>query len=159
MRRILHLIVMTIMPCLATAQAPAQSAGVQWEALNQEARELYRTGQYGRAVMVAKEALKLAEQKVGPDHPHVARSLTDLAELYELQRNYAQAEPLYKRALAIREKALEPDHPYVAMSLNSLAGLYKAQRNYAQAEPLYKRALAIREKALRGRTIPMWPRA
>ena len=78
----------------------------------------------------------------------MARSLNNLALLYDAQGRYAEAEPLYKRALAIREKALGPDHPDVAPSLNNLAALYDPQGQYAQAEPLYKRSQEIREKAL-----------
>ena len=76
------------------------------------------------------------------------QSLNNLAELYQAQGRYADAEPLYKRSLAIREKALGPDHPDVATSLNNLAVLYQDQGRYADAEPLYKRSLAIQEKAL-----------
>ncbi len=126
----------------------AHAQGIEWETLNDEVMSLYRQGRYDRAVVVAKKALQVAEQAVGPDHPAVATSLNNLAVLYGTQGQYAQAEPLYKRSLAIREKALGPDHPDVATSLNNLAVLYRAQGQYAQAEPLYKRSLAIREKAL-----------
>ncbi len=97
---------------------------------------------------MAQEALKVAKESFGPDHPNLATSLNILAELYRAQGQYAAAEPLYQQALAIREKALGPDHPDVATSLNNLAELYRAQGQYAAAEPLYKRSLAIREKAL-----------
>ncbi len=83
-----------------------------------------------------------------PEHPDVATSLNNLAELYRAQGQYANAQPLYQRALAIREKALGPEHPDVAQSLNNLALLYYAQGQYANAEPLFNRALAIWEKAL-----------
>jgi hypothetical protein len=43
----------------------------------------------------------------GPDHPVVADSLNNLANLYEDQARYADAEPLFKQSLAIREKALK----------------------------------------------------
>ena len=56
----------------------------------------------------------IREKALGPDHPHVAQSLNNLAVLYQSQGRYAEAEPLYKRALAIREKALGPEHPDVA---------------------------------------------
>jgi tetratricopeptide (TPR) repeat protein len=91
---------------------------------------------------------ELRERHLGPEHPEVATSLNDLAELYRTQGQYAQAGPLYQRALAIREKALGPEHPHVATSLNDLGELYHAQGQYAQARPLYQRALAIREKTL-----------
>jgi len=85
---------------------------------------LYRQGRYDRAVVVAKKALQVAEQAGEFNHPDVAMSLNNLAELYRTQGQYAQAEPLYKRSLAIWEKALGPDHPDVAMSLNNLGEHY-----------------------------------
>ncbi len=92
-------------------------------------------------------ALKEAE-KFGEQDPRLATSLNNMAELYRIRGEYAEAELLIQRALAIREKALGPEHPYVAPSLNNLAALYRDQGKYAEAEPLYQRALAIREKAL-----------
>ncbi len=45
---------------LATvSQVHAQ--GAEWESLTKEVRELYRTGNYERAVVVAKKALEVAE--------------------------------------------------------------------------------------------------
>jgi tetratricopeptide (TPR) repeat protein len=129
----------------------AKAEGVptkEWKTLNDEVMSLYRQGSYDRAVVVAKRALQVAEQEMGPNHLSVAKSLNNLAELYRTQGQYAQAEPLYKRSLAIKETSLGPDHPDVAKSLNNLAFLYYTQGQYAQAEPLYKRSLAIREKAL-----------
>ena len=54
---------------------------------------------------IAKRALAIAKKALGPDHPHVATSLNNLAELYRAHGKHAEAEPLYKRSLAIREKA------------------------------------------------------
>ena len=102
----------------------AHAQGIEWKTLNDEVMSLYKQGRYDRAVVVAKKALQVAEQAVGPDHPDVATSLNNLAVLYKAQGQYAQAEPLYKRSLAIWEKALGPDHPDVATSLNNLAELY-----------------------------------
>ncbi len=93
-------------------------------------------------------ALARQEEKLGPNHPSVAKSLNDLASLYKLRGRYAQAEPLYKRALTILERALGADDPEVATSMNNLAVLYEIQGHYAQAESLFKRSLAISEKAL-----------
>ena len=99
---------------LSSPSVFAQGAGIEWDILNDEVKELYRTGKYARAVVVGKKALKVAEESVGPDHPDVATSLNNLAALYKTQGQYAAAEPLYKRALSINEKALGPDHPSVA---------------------------------------------
>ncbi len=133
---------------LAAPPVFAQDAGIEWQTLSKEVMKLHRTGEYDRAVVVAKKALGIAEKNVGSNHPDVATSLNNLAELYRTQGQYEQAEPLYKRALAIDEKALGSDHPNVAIDLNNLALLYYTQGQYEQTEPLYERALAIWEKAL-----------
>ena len=75
-------------------------------------------------------------------------SLANLADVYQLQERYGEAEPLIKRSLGIYEKVEGPDHHYVGIVLHTLATLYRAQGRYLDAEPLYKRSLAIREKAL-----------
>jgi tetratricopeptide (TPR) repeat protein len=90
----------------------------------------------------------ILEGKLGPDHPDVPTILSNLANLYQSQGIYAEAEPRYKRALEITEKALGPDHPDVAATLNNLAKLYRSLGKYAEAEPLCKRSLEITEKAL-----------
>ena len=106
-----------------TSVSPVHAQGAEWENINKEVMQLYRAGNYERAVVVAKKALEVAEKNAGPDHADVARSLNNLASLYQTQGQYARAEPLYQRALAISEKALGPDHPDVATSLNNLASL------------------------------------
>ena len=102
------------------------NADIEWEILNDEAKELHRTGKYDRAVIIAKKALELAEES-GPNNVNIATTLNNLAGLYKTQGEYALAEPLYKRSLKIDEKALGPDHPSVATTLNNLAGLYYTQ--------------------------------
>ena len=126
---------------LSSPSVFAQGAGIEWDILNDEVKALYRTGQYARAVVVGKKALKVAEEIVGPDHPSVARSLNNLALLYNTQGQYAAAEPLYKRALSIAEKALGPDHPSVATDLNNLARLYRATGQILEAQELERRFL------------------
>jgi CHAT domain-containing protein/lipopolysaccharide biosynthesis regulator YciM len=88
----------------------------------------------------------VAEQALGKNHPDVAKSLNNLALLYQTQGLYDRAEPLHERALAIREAALGKNHPDITRSLNNLANLYNEQGLYGRAEPLYQRALAIREE-------------
>ena len=62
---------------------------------------------------------------LGKDHPDVARSLNNLATLYQAQGKYTEAETLYKLALKILEKVLFPDHPAVATVLENMAECYK----------------------------------
>jgi CHAT domain-containing protein/Tfp pilus assembly protein PilF len=132
----------------AAAEQAAEQAVGRAEQLNQQVVELHRAGRYGEAIPLAAEVLRILTPLLGPEHPNVATSLNNLAELYRIQGNYGDAEPLLQRALRIRETALGPDHPRVATSLNNLAELYQNQGNYDAAEPLLQRALRIRETAL-----------
>jgi len=149
---------------LVTGGVFAQGAGSEWERLHRKAMKLSHEGNYDRAVLVAKQALEMAEKNVGSDHSDVVASLNNLAALYYTQakyppygygeghyaHKYKEAGPLYERALAINEKALGPDHPDVAKSLFNLAALYQTrpyEKKHAQVNPFFKRALAIQEKA------------
>jgi len=102
---------------------------------------------FKKAIDYFEQALGSDLKTYGEDHPDVAASLNNLAELYRVQGQYAKAEPLFKQSLAIYEKALGPDHPDVAVSLNNLGELYRVQGQYAKAEPLFKQSWAILEKA------------
>ena len=131
---------------LVSSAIPAfpEGAGIEWDILNQETIKLHDEGKYDRAVIVAQKALAVAMENVGPDHPAVATSLNNLAELYRTQGQYAQAEPLNKRSLVIWEKTLGPDHPDVANSLENIAVLYRETGRKDAAVPLEQRAAAIR---------------
>jgi tetratricopeptide (TPR) repeat protein len=120
----------------------------RWRELSAHVEALSQQGRYAEAAKVAREALTVAEEVFGPSDPSLARSLSDLAELYRVAGQLAQAEPLQLRALAIREKALGPRHPHVAQSLSALGHLYKAQGRYGKAQASYERALSINEAAL-----------
>lgn len=116
--------------------------------LNQAAVYCYFRGQYSDSEFLIEQSLAILEKALGPDHPDVAASLNNLAELYREQGKYAEAEPLCRRSLAIRETALKSEHSDVAQSLNNLALLYSAQGKHTEAEPLFQRSLAIFGKAL-----------
>jgi CHAT domain-containing protein len=139
-------------PSVAQTLPPAPNLGneklVEAKQLNQQVLNLIQQGKYDEAIPLAQRSLAIRENVLGTDHPDVAISLNNLAELYRNQGKYAQAEPLYQRSLAILEKAPGTDHLSVATSLNNLASLYDDQGKYTQAEPLYQRSLTIREKAL-----------
>jgi uncharacterized membrane protein len=120
--------------CAFGTGTAAHAQGTEWKTLNDEVKSLHRQGRYDQAVVVAKKALQMAEQTVGPNHPAVAESLNNLAALYQAQGQYAEAEPLYKRALAIQEKALGPENPAVAATLGNMAPLLENSREKAVVE-------------------------
>ena len=78
-------------------------------------------------------ALAIWERVFGPDHPHVAISLNNLASLLTDQGELVAAWPLYERALAIQTRELAPDRRDTATSLNNLALLLHDQGEPAAA--------------------------
>jgi tetratricopeptide (TPR) repeat protein len=118
----------------------------EWEVLTGEVMKLYNSGDYTQGVKVAKRALQVAQQNDGPDHPNVALSLSNLAELYEAQREYAKAEPLYKRSLEILEKAYGQDNPFLVPTLLNMASLYKDTGRENEAQRTMERANNIQAK-------------
>src|SRR5271157_5486527 len=56
----------------------------------------YRQGNYPQAQNYCRKLLDLYEAMLGPEHPDVGVTSSNLAMLYHLQHQYAEAEPLYK---------------------------------------------------------------
>jgi tetratricopeptide (TPR) repeat protein len=118
------------------------------ETLNQQILQLYQQGQYAAAIPLGERAVKLARERWGKQHPNLATSLNNLAELYSSQGRYTEAEPLYQEALKIDRIALPENDPQLATHRNNLAELYSSQGRYTEAEPLYQEALKIDRIAL-----------
>jgi hypothetical protein len=82
-----------------------------------------------------KRGLAIREKALGQEHPDVAQSLNKLAELYDDQGRYAEAEPLLPASACDPRKGAgagaprrcsEPQHPGVALP---------GQGQYAKIEP------------------------
>jgi tetratricopeptide (TPR) repeat protein len=123
-----------------------QGPVTEWEVLTSEVMKLYSSGDYTQGVKVAKRALQVAQQSDSPDHPNVALSLSNLAELYEAQREYAKAELLYKRSLEILEKAFGQDDPFLVPILLNMASLYNNIGRENEAHRMMERANNIQAK-------------
>lgn len=90
-------------------------------------------------------ALAIREAALDEEHSDVAKSLNNLARLYQEQGHLKKAEPLFERSLGICERTLAASHPDLVSSLNNLASVYRDQGRYGEAELLYRRSLAIFE--------------
>jgi tetratricopeptide (TPR) repeat protein len=129
----LRIIVILAMGLLFAFPVYAQEA--LWKELNSKVIKFYQEDQYTEAISAANEALKVAEETFGPEHPKVATSLNNLALIYKAQGKQAAAEDFYKHALTILEKSSGSDNPRVATAIYNLARLYHDQEKYVEAEP------------------------
>jgi hypothetical protein len=72
--------------------------------LNNLAGLYEKQGDHAEAESLYKKSLAIMEKALGPNHPHVARSLESLAGFYRRINRDAEAEPLEERAARIRAK-------------------------------------------------------
>lgn len=100
-------------------------------------------GRFDQAESFSKQAVDIAFQAFGNDHPNLARCLNNLAGIYYQQGRYVEAEPVSRRLLAIYEKNYPADHADVIMATINLAMLYHVQEKYKLAERLYIRVISL----------------
>jgi CHAT domain-containing protein len=105
-------------------------------------------GNYEPAESLYRQALDIARQIFGEQHPNYATGLHDLGRLYLLRGRYEAAEPFFLQALDIARQIFGEQHPNYATGLNDLAGLHLSLGRYEIAEPLYRKALEIWREAL-----------
>jgi tetratricopeptide (TPR) repeat protein len=100
-------------------------------------------GEYAKAEPLFQRSLHIYETKLGKDHPSVATSLHNLAELYKAMGASDKAEALYQRTLTIYEVRLGKDHPDVALALGNLAVLYAETGEPRKASSLFDRVRRV----------------
>ena len=103
---------------------------------------------YPQAEFWYQKARTTAQERLPAQHPAIATTLNNLANLYRLQGKYKEAKPLLLEALAIDRASLPSHHLQLATHLNNLAELYQLQGKYKEAEPLLLEALAIGRASL-----------
>jgi tetratricopeptide (TPR) repeat protein len=141
--------------CLAWIEMPPHVAESIYQWLEQVSDEeliwpfvglgWYYQGQglYDQAEPWMEQAVTKTRQRLGDDHPDVATSLNNLANLYYAQGRYSEAEPLYTQAIEIGKRTLGDDHPDVATRLFNFGVLRYRQGQFASAQSLLLEALQI----------------
>lgn len=74
------------------------------------------------------------------------KALETVAERYNFESRYSEAEQAYREALELKEQSLGPDHPDIPRTLDKLAELYKANGKYEPAIALLIKSLKTKEK-------------
>jgi tetratricopeptide (TPR) repeat protein len=102
---------------------------------------------YQEAEPLLLRALPLTEKTRGPDHPDVARILSNLGLLNHSRSDYVRAREFYQRSLAMLERSLGKESPELILTLNNLGALAMAEGRDSEAEAFYQRALAIADRS------------
>jgi tetratricopeptide (TPR) repeat protein len=98
----------------------ANPAATAW-LLNQAGLYLWARGELTAAHDALERSLVMDEARLGPNHPSVAASVTNLGMVLSDLGSPKAARDAYQRALTINQARLGPDHPNTANSLNNLA--------------------------------------
>lgn len=106
-----------------------------------------RQNRLPQAERMARAALDRARRSLPPNHPLLATTLNNLAQIERFQARYLEAERDYREALEIWRTALGPNHPDVGKGLLNLAAFYHDRGRDAGAEDLYRESAAIFERA------------
>ena len=101
---------------------------------------------YSEAEEALKQSIQLLERADSPQL--LITAFYSLADCYQGQGRYAEAEPFFKRVLESDEEKYEKDKIEdnlisLTIDLLALAKNYVLQREYNQAKELYQRALKI----------------
>jgi tetratricopeptide (TPR) repeat protein len=116
-----------------------------WKSLSWQAKERYEADDFGAAESLRREALRLAEERLGPTDKALAPLLANLALSLHFEARGAEADPLVRRALAIAEES--GDRHLTGIMLNTLGVVLSGEREFARAEPLLRRSVAVLEEA------------
>jgi tetratricopeptide (TPR) repeat protein len=113
-----------------------RAALLQAQAEHGRVEQLSQQGRPREAVGIAVKVLVVLRRLLGEKHPHYARSLNNLAFLYQKTGEHRKALPLFLEARDLLGKVQGERHPDYARSLNNLAFLYRAMGEYGKALPL-----------------------
>jgi eukaryotic-like serine/threonine-protein kinase len=109
---------------------------------------LRRQDRLVEALELDRDALRLAEQRLGPDHAVTGNAMIHLGDQErDLADDPDAAERLYRRGLEIMTRQLGENNLQLIHGLHSLSYLLSARGEHAEAEQLMRRALAIRTAA------------
>lgn len=85
--------------------------------LQAEVVRFFKEKQYEKAQALANQILEIREKSLGPDHPMVAVSLQNIAEILIARKKLKEAADVYRRCLTIYEKTSDVNNPQLIDSI------------------------------------------
>jgi tetratricopeptide (TPR) repeat protein len=116
--------------------------------LDRTSTYLRERGQYADAKPLAKRALAVTEQALGPHHAEVCERHNELGRVLRALGDYPGARHHYQQALEIGEATLGPDHPDMATWHTGLGIVLRQLGDLDGARTHHERALEIGKATL-----------
>lgn len=111
--------------------------------LNHRATLAIRTGDFGTAHAMAREAYELNAARLGPEHPRVAGELGNIGFLLDRLGRSAEAEPMLIESMRVLRGTLPADHPNVRSVMLNLGGAWSRLGKLEDAERIMREVVAI----------------
>lgn len=124
------------------------SAASYIESLLQKLQQQLNARQFEQALQTAKHTLTFCEERLGRDNHNCAFAVGNLAHVYVVKGQMAEAVKHYEHAVTIQKKGLGASHPNVADTIQNLAVAYDGAGREDDAISSFRRAAAIYEKTL-----------
>ena len=105
----------------------------------------WRAAQYDEGVAAHERALTIKRRILGDQHPSIAVTLFNLANVEDERGDHERAWNRMLEALAMFERELGPMHPAVGNCANNLGSMANVRGDLSEAARWYERALAIKE--------------
>lgn len=117
---------------------------------------VYRSlGLYPQARELLERGLETRRTVFGQDHPEVARSQTNIAELLGVQAEFEEAAQLYEQAIQSLRESEDTGEAEVAGALSGLAQVYSLQGDFAAAEIQLRQAIQLQRSDPDARSFPL----
>lgn len=103
---------------------------------------------YEKAMAYYTHALNICKITLPENHPDIALSYNNIAEIYGEQGLYDKALEYHQKCLEIRKTSLPEDHPDIAKSYNNISHIFLYQGLYDKALENQQKALVIQKSTL-----------
>lgn len=122
----------TALAIYAIVEGPERSTNLFY--LNRLANLASRQQRFAEAERIYQEVLAAQIREQGVESPE---TLSNLAELYRLGKNYPKSEAVYTKVLELQ--SLEPGSGFTLGAIERLGRIYEEQGKFEQAEALYRK--------------------
>jgi TonB family protein len=134
---------------IVISQTPAESPDLkEADSLTESVVKLFKQGKFDEALPPAKRALAIHERLLPRTDPRVSTSLSYLADVYIMTRNFGEAKTLLLRLVQMQQEQFGQNDVGLAPTLDRLALAQLGAGDLEKAEDASKRALALKEKEL-----------
>jgi tetratricopeptide (TPR) repeat protein len=110
---------------------------------DQKILDLVRAGNYEQALWIAEEAVEYSRSHFGESHLETAKTLNNLAWIYDLLQRYADAERLYLRVIALKIAVCGDTAVELVPTLENLKSLYLHLQEYSKTEKVLRKLIHI----------------